>query len=195
MTSPSPDRNWPLITRVIALDIVLMLFLVDQLSKWLVLETMIRPEAFGSDAPQLDFLSWIMALSRERLPFVDISICQNFNLVMVWNTGISFGLFSEHGTTSALMLLAPLAIIVAAFGSWMIMTRDHVLRFALAVIVGGALGNLWDRVRFGAVADFLDFHIGDWHYPAFNVADSCIVLGIIALVGYELLYVKKRSTN
>ena len=55
-------------------------------------------------------------------------------------------------------------------------------RLPLALIVGGAFGNLIDRIRFGAVIDFLDFHIGGWHYPAFNIADMCIVIGVILFI-------------
>lgn len=188
MKAPMTPEKLRFITTVIAVDIILFLFMLDQITKWYVVETLIKPLSMGTDVPQADFLTWLLALRHDRVPFGEIMVIPHFNLVMVWNTGVSFGVFAGHPAAATGFLMAALGAIVIGFGIWMFRTQETFLRFVLAAIIGGALGNLWDRVRFGAVADFLDFYYGGWHYPAFNVADSCIVLGILALIGYELFY-------
>ncbi len=109
---------------------------------------------------------------HEILPF--------FNLVLVWNQGISFGMLNGADARWALVGMTSLLIVFLAV--WMGRAADTLTRLAVALVMGGAIGNLIDRLRFGAVVDFLDFHIGDWHWPAFNVADSCIVIGVSMLV-------------
>lgn len=184
-------KKYPFIARVVAIDTILVLFLLDQVSKWWLLEHVIRPLIPQSPDlsyfPHASFLDWITALNLTRFPFVVQPVTSFFNIVMVWNQGISFGFFGDTAGTGNMILMLALLAVVIGFGIWMFRTTDHMIRFTLALVIGGALGNLWDRVRFGAVADFFDFHIGEWHYPAFNVADSSIVLGIILLIGYELL--------
>lgn len=177
----------PLISLIIAFDLILTLALLDQISKWWVLEIIIRP-AVAPDQIALNFFPWVTALHPDRLPFTSIPVTSFFNIVMVWNEGISFGALSGHIGDFLLYLLGGVTF---GFAVWMVRTPDRPTRFALAAIIGGALGNLWDRVRFGAVADFLDFHAYGFHYWAFNVADSCIVLGILTLIGYELVLRKK----
>lgn len=131
----------------------------DQISKWAIMEHVLRTED-GSFR------------SIELLPF--------FNLVMVWNKGISFGMFSNSGAALALTAVA----LCAAAVLWVWMARTRCLRtaFALSLIVGGAIGNVIDRIRFGAVVDFLDFYVGAYHWPAFNVADSCISIGAAVMI-------------
>lgn len=172
---------------IIACDLILMLAFIDQASKWYVLEHIIRP-AVAPDRALIDFLPWLTAPHLERLPFTSIPITSFFNVVMVWNEGISFGALSGQMGD---VLIYGLGAIVVAFFIWMVRTREIQVRFALAMVIGGAIGNLWDRIRFGGVADFLDFHAYGWHYWAFNIADSCIVLGILGLIGYELFLRKK----
>jgi signal peptidase II len=183
-------KTHPWLSLVIAIDLILVLFFIDQVNKWVMLEWVIRP-AVGHATPGLDFIAWITALELPRYPFTEIEIWPFHNIVMVWNQGISFGLFADHPQAGNGLLLVALLGLVIAFAIWMVRTRDIATRFILATIIGGALGNLWDRVRFGAVADFYDFHAFGLHYPAFNIADSLIVLGVIALLIRELFYAPK----
>ena len=164
--------------------IITALFLLDQVTKWAVLEQIMRPELFGSKG--IGFTDWLAAFEMHRLPFASVSVMPFFNLVMVWNEGISFGVLSDHAGTANRLLLVVLSGIVLGFGVWMVRTRNRMLRLFLAVVIGGAMGNLWDRIRFGGVVDFLDFHAFGYHYPAFNVADSAIVLGMLALILDEI---------
>jgi signal peptidase II len=183
-------KSHPWLSLVIALDLILFLFMIDQVNKWAMLELVIRP-AVGEVTPGLDFITWITALELPRYPFTQIEIWPFHNIVMVWNQGISFGLFADHPAAGAGLLMVGLLAIVLGFTVWLVRTSDHMLRFILAVIIGGALGNLWDRVRFGAVADFYDYHAFGWHYPAFNIADSLIVCGVLALLARELFFREK----
>jgi signal peptidase II len=108
---------------------------------------------------------------------------------MVWNFGISFGLMSGGG----LILLGVITAIIIGFAVWMARASAKVEIVALAMIVGGALGNVADRLRFGAVADFLDFHWGGIHFPAFNVADAAISIGVVLLLLHGLFFAKNRA--
>ncbi len=111
-----------------------------------------------------------------------VTVLPFFNLVLIWNRGISFGLFNHYDSAGALILTGVSLAIVALLLVWLRQAEKKVLALAIAAVIGGALGNVIDRLRFGAVVDFLDFHVGDWHWPAFNIADSCIVLGIAMIV-------------
>ncbi|MGF1560738.1 MAG: signal peptidase II [Geminicoccaceae bacterium] len=116
-----------------------------------------------------------------------IAVTGFFNLVLVFNPGASFGLFAGHpdyariGFT-AIALLAAIALVI-----WLARARERWLAWPLGAILGGALGNTIDRVRFGAVVDFLDFHVAGYHWPAFNVADSAICVGAFALIVESLI--------
>lgn len=105
-----------------------------------------------------------------------------FNLVMVWNTGVSFGLFSEDSTSRSWTLIAVSFAVMIWLGWWLWRAHSRLVAVALGMIIGGAIGNVIDRYRFGAVFDFLDFHAFGWHWPAFNVADSGIVIGVLLLL-------------
>lgn len=105
-----------------------------------------------------------------------------FNLVMVWNTGVSFGLFQEDSTFRSWTLIAVALGVLVWLGLWLWRTRTRMAAISLGLIIGGAIGNVIDRLRFGAVFDFLDFHAFGQHWPAFNVADSAIVVGVVLLV-------------
>jgi signal peptidase II len=102
-----------------------------------------------------------------------------FNLVKVWNSGISFGIFA--GQRQPIMLSIISLIIVAILLVWLYRSHQKMVAIALGLVIGGAIGNVIDRLRFGAVADFLDFHIGGYHWPAFNIADSTIFIGVVLL--------------
>lgn len=105
-----------------------------------------------------------------------------FNLVMVWNTGVSFGLFQEDTPLRSWILIGVAVAVLVWLGLWLWRAQHRLAALALGVIIGGAIGNIIDRVRFGAVFDFLDFHAFGWHWPAFNVADSAIVIGVLLLL-------------
>ena len=108
----------------------------------------------------------------------------NINLVLGFNTGVSFGLF---GQAPAWLLMAFTLAIVAGLLVWIHRSDSRLTASALGLVVGGALGNLLDRLRQGAVADFLDFYIGSYHWPAFNLADVAIVCGVGLLLVESVL--------
>lgn len=111
-----------------------------------------------------------------------IEVTPFFNLVMAWNRGVSFGMFGGDSSWQP-YILAVMAF-AAAIGLFIWMKRENRLRFALpcGAIIGGAIGNGIDRLHWGAVADFLDFHIAGYHWPAFNVADMGITCGAMFLI-------------
>ncbi|MDR0476421.1 MAG: signal peptidase II [Desulfobulbaceae bacterium] len=102
-----------------------------------------------------------------------------FNLVYVTNTGAAFSFLADAGPWRHWFFVAVAALAIIAFtAGWWLWARDKaLLTIAMALIVGGAIGNLIDRLRFGAVVDFLDVMIRSYHWPAFNVADSCVCVG------------------
>jgi signal peptidase II len=107
-----------------------------------------------------------------------------FNLTHVRNTGVAFGLFASDGGGGGSWLLTLLglgALVAVGLYFWYTPSRDRVLLAALALVVGGAVGNLIDRVSSGAVTDFLDVFVGLHHWPSFNVADSAISVGIVLM--------------
>lgn len=104
------------------------------------------------------------------------------NLTMVWNHGVTFGLLNGFGPWSYLLLAAVALAVVAALGVWLRRTDSVLVAVPLGAIAGGAVGNVLDRLRFGAVVDFIDVHLGTWHWYVFNVADAAIVCGVCALV-------------
>ena len=112
------------------------------------------------------------------------------NLELVWNTGISFGIFSQnaniyyHSTTL-------LIFFVIVFLSYLINKANFLDKIFLSLIFGGALGNLYDRLLYFAVPDFIDLHINDYHWFTFNIADIFITIGIILIIGKDLILNKK----
>lgn len=160
--------------------LIVVFIIMDQLSKWFVLEKIFKPEL---NVPSLGFFDWIT--SSIRLPFISIDYTSFFNLTMVWNQGISFGLF-QNGNPWPLIIIA--LVISTIFSVWLYKSKSCFEAISLSMVIGGALGNVIDRLHFGAVADFLDFFIGDWHYPAFNLADSFITIGIVMLVVNSLFF-------
>jgi signal peptidase II len=117
------------------------------------------------------------------------------NLTHVRNTGVAFGLFAAQGTTNGswlLTLLGLAALTAVGVYFWFTPSRDRLLLSALALVVGGAVGNLVDRVISGAVTDFIDVYVGAHHWPAFNVADSAISIGI-ALMAIDSFRSRKAT--
>jgi len=136
--------------------IALVIFAIDQASKWAILsEIMIPPD------------------------HMVIEITSFFNLALVWNYGISFGIFA--GQRQPVLLIVMATAIVSVLLVWLYRNTSPLVTWALGLVIGGAIGNIVDRLRFGAVVDFLDFHIGGYHWPAFNVADSSIFIGVVLL--------------
>lgn len=164
-----PNRQWskrvgpfrqPSIAGLGCLCMVCVLS-VDQLSKWWIMNVVMRP-------PRV------------------IEITDFFNLVLAWNTGISFGLFDSDSPFNVWTLSALALLIVACLIYWLLRAERRIIAVSLGLIIGGALGNVADRLRIGAVVDFLDFHAMGWHWPAFNVADSSITVGAAILIADSL---------
>jgi signal peptidase II len=140
---------------------------VDQASKWWILTSVMRP-------PRV----------IEVTPF--------FNLVMGWNRGVSFGLFNSDSPLNLWLLPLMVVGITAVLLVWLWRAERLWLGIGIGLVVGGAVGNLVDRMRFGAVADFLDVHAFGWHWPAFNVADSAITVGA-AIILLESLFTREKK--
>ena len=113
------------------------------------------------------------------------------NINLIWNEGIAFGLLSfDQGNLYNLISLLIAIIIVIVF--FMIIKNNNIKRYPLLMIFGGAVGNLYDRITFKAVPDFIDFHIGEFHWFIFNVADIFITIGVIFMILIEL-FAKNRE--
>jgi len=115
-----------------------------------------------------------------------------FNIVRVHNAGAAFSFLANAGGWQR-WLFTGVGIAAAIFIIWMLMSHpgQKLFSFALAGILGGAIGNVIDRTLYGYVVDFLDFHYAGWHFPAFNIADSAITIGAVCLVLDEVLRVRK----
>lgn len=125
-----------------------------------------------------------LAVLAKLAPYQDvIAVTGFFNLVHVHNTGAAFSLFADQGGWQKLFFLS-VALIASAVIFWLLRKPGGrvVYYAALALILGGALGNVIDRLAYGHVIDFLDFHAAGWHWPAFNIADSAITLGAALLI-------------
>nr|WP_114395433.1 signal peptidase II [Oleisolibacter albus] len=157
----------------VGFGVAALAFVLDQLSKWWILHVAL-PCLAGTTGPGC------------LAPTAPTQITGFFNLVMAWNRGVSFGLFAHEADFMPYVLIAMALVISAVLVVWLQRTQQLFQAVSIGLVIGGALGNVIDRVRFGAVADFLDFHIAGWHWPAFNVADSCIVVGVVLLVAEGL---------
>ena len=121
-----------------------------------------------------------------------IEVTSFFNIVMVWNKGASFGLFSTQSPWTQAILGGFAIVISIVLAVWMYRARSKWLAVALGFVIGGALGNAIDRAIYGAVADFLDFHADGYHWPSFNVADIAISVGVVLLL-FDGLLEKRRD--
>ncbi len=119
-----------------------------------------------------------------------IEVTSFFNLVMVWNRGVSFGMFA--GDNMRWILVAITTVISVIVLLWLRKATNRMLATGLGLVLGGAIGNIIDRVRLGAVADFFDFDLIFMRWPAFNVADMAIVCGVI-LILLESLFQGRKS--
>lgn len=142
--------------------------IVDKISKWWILGFVMQP-------PQIIPLT----------PF--------FNLVLVWNPGISFGFLDSGGWLSDWFLPLAAVAISAVLAVWLYRVRHLRAAVGIGLIIGGAMGNLIDRLQYGAVVDFLDLYAWDTHWPAFNLADSAITVGAAVLILDSLFEKEKKS--
>lgn len=145
----------------LALVAAALVLVLDQASKWIVLSLVMTP-------PRI------------------IPVTGFFDLVLVFNTGVSFGLFREAGREAGTVFVGLSLAVAVGLAYWLkrlVAEGGHRrLVVALALVIGGALGNVIDRLRFGAVVDFLSFHAYGYYWPAFNLADSAITVGVGLIV-------------
>lgn len=142
----------------LGLAVAAVVIVLDQLTKWWVLNTIMQP------FPRV----------VEVTPF--------FNLVLTWNQGVSFGMFAHEAEYMPYVLSAVAIGITLFLLGWLRRADSRFVALCLGLVIGGALGNVIDRLLYGAVADFLDFHAFGFHFWAFNIADSGISVGVILLV-------------
>jgi signal peptidase II len=116
-----------------------------------------------------------------------------FRLVVVWNPGVSFGMLGGDRALPPWALSAVAVAVCVALFIWLRRTDRPLHGWGIGLVIGGAIGNVIDRARWGAVFDFADFHIGHWHWPAFNVADSAIVVGVGLMLIDSLVGEKRRA--
>lgn len=160
--------------------------------------TAFRPVTFGLTIAALvllaDQASKIALLERfglrERSP---VEVTPFFNLVAVWNYGISFGMLARDSNANRLFLIAIAGVILLMLYVWLRRAGRKRTALAIGMVMGGAVGNIIDRFRLGAVFDFLDVHAYGYHWPAFNVADSAICIGVLLLCLESLLSHEKES--
>lgn len=115
-----------------------------------------------------------------------------FDLVLTCNRGMSFGLFNTGPGLSVPLFSVAAVAIVTVLLFWLSRVRSDLLSSAIGLIIGGAIGNVIDRLHFGGVIDFLYFHMGSWYWPAFNIADSAICIGVFIML-FEGLLVRRHG--
>ena len=145
--------------------LALLILICDQLSKWVMVSYVMAP-------PQL----------IEVLPF--------FNLRLAWNPGAAFSLFANNPE----LILIVSAIMVCFLGYWLVKADTGWAITGLGLMIGGAVGNVVDRLNYGAVVDFLDLYVADYHWPTFNLADSAICIGA-GLLMIDALSQRRKSTT
>ena len=116
----------------------------------------------------------------------EIFTSKYLNFYLIWNEGIAFGLFS-FGTESLYNFLSIIILLIILFIFFMLKQATGIKKYSLLMVLGGALGNFFDRLFYKAVPDFIDFHVGDFHWFIFNVADIFISIGVIFLISLELI--------
>ncbi|HKW53189.1 MAG TPA: signal peptidase II [Stellaceae bacterium] len=132
--------------------------------------------------------AWLLGFFAERQPVERMQpVTGFFNLVLTWNRGMSFGLFNNDATLNAAIFTVIAAVIVGGLLVWLRRAQEPLIGIAIGLVIGGAIGNVVDRLWRGAVVDFLDFHLGDWHWFAFNLADAAICIGVGLMVIDSLL--------
>ena len=149
---------------------VFFIFFLDRISKLYVIY--LHDKRFGGDLFSSDYL----------------------NINLIWNEGIAFGLFAFEESEFYNFLTLFISLIISVI-IYLIIKSNGLKRFALLMIIGGALGNLYDRVVFLAVPDFIDFHIGNFHWFTFNIADIFISVGVIFMILLEFIDNNKDKIN
>ncbi len=144
-----------------ALALAAVVVVLDQASKWIILTQVMTPPR-------------------------TLEVTGFFNLVLAFNRGVSFGLLASNYSWKPYLLAGLALAVVGLLLYWVRRQPGWGPTTAVALIVGGAIGNVIDRFVHGAVVDFLDFHLGGWHWPAFNLADTAIVLGVVLLLADSL---------
>ena len=163
MSTRSPHLRFGLVIAAVA-------FVLDQAAKWIV----------------------TVPLSLETKPYGQIELLPFFNLTWAENCGISLSMFAKCNDTTRWTLAAVTAFVALAVGVWMTREKAKGDVIALALILGGALGNIVDRIRLGYVVDYADLHFGSFRpFMIFNVADACISIGVLLLVARALLLGEK----
>ena len=153
---------------IINLFVVIIIFSLDRISKFYVI------------------------LQSEKNVSYDLFESKFLNINLVWNEGIAFGLLSFN-KDHLYNLLTILIIVLITIIFFMILKSKGLKKYSLLMVLGGALGNLYDRIYFKAVPDFIDFHIGNFHWFIFNVSDIFISLGVLLLISLELIKNKKEK--
>jgi signal peptidase II len=126
---------------------------------------------------------WLLGFFAARPPGPPVvAFTPFFNLVLTGNRGMSFGLFNNDASANIAIFTVLAALIMLGLVIWLRRAETNTLKIAIGLILGGALGNVIDRLMRGAVVDFLDFHLADWHWFAFNLADAAICLGVATLL-------------
>ena len=154
----------------LGLIVALVAILFDQASKWWILVEVMNP-------PRV------------------IPVTSLLNFVLTWNRGISFGLFNNEGNFGAWFFSILAIIIVGILLIWLRKAETKVQSISLGFIIGGAIGNVIDRINHLAVLDFIDFHLWGSHWPAFNAADSFITLGAVVLIIDSLISGQRNGDN
>ena len=147
---------------IINLSLVILIFLIDRISKIYVIY--LDKKFLGSEIFSSKFL----------------------NIILVWNEGIAFGMlsFNESYLYNILTILILLVIVALMF---MTISTDGFKKYSMLMILGGAFGNVFDRIFYNAVPDFIDFHVGNFHWFIFNIADIFISLGIFFMIFFEII--------
>jgi len=153
----------------LGLAIAAVIIVLDQISKWWMMDR-------------------VLASGRS------ITLTSFFDLVVVWNRGVSFGLFSRDWDGAPWALSAVAVAVVVLLTIWLTRQHSALAAGAIGAIIGGAIANVIDRARFGAVFDFIDIHVAGWHWPAFNLADSAITVGVVVLLVDSLLRGRQAKT-
>jgi signal peptidase II len=148
--------------------IVLSIFLIDRFSKIFILK--------------------IAELENK----VDIYLTPNLNIYLIWNKGIAFGLLSFNTIFIYNIITLIIISITLVVLAWTVRAKG-LKRYSLLLVLGGSLGNLFDRIYYNAVPDFIDFHINDFHWFVFNFADIFITIGIICLVFKEIFFDNEKN--
>ncbi|GAB6142110.1 signal peptidase II [Methylosoma difficile] len=138
-----------------------------------------------------------LAIDASMTLYQSIPLLPSFNLTYVHNTGAAFSFLSEAGGWQRWFFSGLALVISVMIAVWLTRLQKHetLLAAALSLVLGGAIGNLIDRLAYGYVIDFLDVYVGSWHWPAFNIADSAITLGVALMLLDSLGLIKPKSQD